>query len=95
MNQPGQSLPQFEQLKMCRRPIQQSQMLTPREAAARIGVAPDTLRTWRMNHTGPRFHKYSARVFRYAVNDVEAYIAEHRYDPSARASLERIANAHR
>jgi hypothetical protein len=70
-------------------------MLTPREAAARIGVAPDTLRTWRMNHAGPGFHKYSARVFRYAESDVEAYIAEHRYDPSARASLERLSHANR
>lgn len=70
-------------------------MLTTKGAAARIGVSPDTLRGWRMTHTGPRFHKYSARVFRYDERDVDAYIAAHRYDPSARASLERLTNANR
>lgn len=44
---------------------------------------------WRMTHIDPRFHKYSARVFRYSEADRDNDIAQHRYDLFARASLER------
>ncbi len=69
-------------------------MLSTKEAAKQLGVKPDTLRGWRMIHSGPKFHRYSARVFRYDERDVERYINEHRYDPSARASLEKRIHAH-
>lgn len=70
-------------------------MLSTEEAAKRMGLRPATLRCWRMQHIGPSFIKLSARCFRYDERDVDAYVNERRYDPSARASLEDLAHAHR
>jgi len=65
-------------------------LLNTGETAKLLGVAPSTLRYWRMLHIGPKFIKLSARNIRYDQGDVEAYVAAKTYDPSARASLEGI-----
>lgn len=70
-------------------------MLSTEEAAKRMGLRAVTLRAWRMQNMGPSFIKLSARCFRYDERDVEAYVRERRYDPSARASLEDLAHATR
>ncbi|MFL6427807.1 MAG: helix-turn-helix transcriptional regulator [Acidobacteriaceae bacterium] len=49
-----------------------------------------TLRNWRCLRRGPAFHKLGAKV-RYAKADVLGYIAQHRREPSVRASS-RIAH---
>jgi len=67
-------------------------MLTTRAAATRMGIAPSTLRYWRMLHTGPKFVRLTCRNFRYHERDVDAYVEARTYDPSARASLEEHAN---
>lgn len=68
-------------------------MLSTEQAARRMGVATATLRGWRMDHIGPAYFRISRQCIRYDERDVEAYIAACRHDPSARASLERKANA--
>ena len=68
--------------------------LSTKEAADRMGVSPSTLRYWRMIHVGPPFFRYSPQNYRYDERDVEAYVNERRYDPSARAELEGVY-AHR
>lgn len=68
-------------------------MLSTEEAAKKMGVAPATLRGWRMEQLGPAYIRISRQCVRYDERDVEAYIASRRFDPSARASLERKANA--
>lgn len=70
-------------------------MLSTEEAAKKMGLAPATLRFWRMQHVGPAFVKLSERCFRYDERDIDTYVRERRYDPSARASLEDRAHAHR
>jgi hypothetical protein len=57
-----------------------------------MGIAPSTLRNWRMLNIGPKFVRLSCRNFRYHERDVDSYVEARTYDPSARASLEENAN---
>ena len=75
-----------------RRPRYSTALLSTREAATRMGIAPSTLRYWRMLHIGPKFVRLTCRNFRYHERDVDAYVEARTYDPSARASLEENAN---
>jgi predicted DNA-binding transcriptional regulator AlpA len=68
-------------------------MLSTEEAAKRMGVDSSTLRGWRSDQVGPPYFRISRQCIRYDDRDVDAYIAARRYDPSARANLERKANA--
>lgn len=45
------------------------------EAAAYLGVSPDTLPRWRWAGTGPVFVKVG-RTVKYRVSDLEAYLTE-------------------
>jgi len=57
-----------------------TETLTEREAAPRIGVAPGTLRNWRRQGRGPAYLKVGKAV-RYRPQDIEAYKAAMRIDP--------------
>lgn len=48
-------------------------LLTTIEVATLLGVAPETVRFWRHNGTGPPARKVG-RFVRYRVADVEAWI---------------------
>jgi predicted site-specific integrase-resolvase len=50
------------------------QLLTEREAADQLRIAPKTLTRWRWAGKGPRFHKIGGAV-RYSEADVLAFIA--------------------
>lgn len=63
--------------------------LSTQKTAELIGVSDATMRDWRMQRIGPAYTKISPRCFRYDERDVQAFMAERRHDPSARASLER------
>ena len=67
-------------------------LLNEKEAAAYIGLAPATLRTWRCREIGPAYHRVSRgpNGIKYAVGDLDAYLAASRHVPSVRASVERV-----
>lgn len=52
-------------------------LLTPREAAEILRIAPRTLETWRRRGDGPSFVRIPSGV-RYQRADLEAYLAESR-----------------
>ena len=54
-----------------------TEYLTTEELAQRLRMAPQTLRAWRHAHKGPASLKLGGKVL-YAVEDVEAFIAEAR-----------------
>lgn len=67
--------------------------LTTAEAAAMIGIKPNTLEIWRCKGKGPRFLKASDRKqapVRYARAEVESWIEQHTFtstsDYSAKAA---------
>jgi predicted site-specific integrase-resolvase len=70
--------------------IQDPELLTEFEVEKLLTIPVKTLRNWRCQGRGPAFHRFSNRV-RYAKADVLKYIAEHRREPSVRASS-RIAH---
>lgn len=49
--------------------------MTEREAAQYLGMAPATLRGWRCQKKGPRYHK-SGHVIRYGRSDLDAWLAQ-------------------
>ena len=57
----------------------EKQKLNNREAAAYLGIQPNTLEIWRCKHKGPRYAKIGRRVI-YDVNDLEAFFASHAID---------------
>ena len=44
------------------------------EAAAYLGIRPNTLEVWRTKHKGPRYSKIGRRVL-YDLEELEAYFA--------------------
>lgn len=46
------------------------------EAAAYLGIRPNTLEVWRVKHKGPRYAKIGRRVL-YDLEELEAYFAAH------------------
>ncbi len=45
--------------------MKRTQRLNTQEAAAYLGVRPNTLEVWRCKHKGPRYAKMGARVVPY------------------------------
>ncbi|GAA2748751.1 helix-turn-helix domain-containing protein [Amnibacterium kyonggiense] len=52
-------------------------LLGTRAAAERLGVAPATLRDWRVDRKGPPAVKYG-RLVKYRVEDLDHWIADQR-----------------
>jgi hypothetical protein len=48
--------------------------LNTNEAAAFLGVRPNTLEVWRCKHRGPRYAKLGSRIL-YDPDDLEAFFA--------------------
>lgn len=53
--------------------MQSNVLLTPEQAAARLGVAKQSLAKWRVAGTGPVFAKVGSRVF-YRPQDLDAWV---------------------
>ena len=66
--------------------------LDTENAAIFLGVAPATLRDWKCQRIGPAYIQYSARCVRYALADLEKFMADRRVVPSPR-SLGRTGHA--
>jgi predicted DNA-binding transcriptional regulator AlpA len=58
-------------------------MLNTQEAADYLGLAKNTLEKARTYGDGPYFTKFSSRAVRYAIEDLDAWIAKHRAASSA------------
>ncbi len=54
-------------------------LLTSNEAEFLLKLKPHTLRQWRVLGRGPEYIK-DGRIVRYAVADLERWVAEHRRD---------------
>lgn len=46
------------------------------QAAAILGVSQRALQKWRVNGSGPRFHRLSSRCIRYAIDDLLQWTQE-------------------
>lgn len=74
-------------------------MLNTQEAASYVGLAKNTLEKARTYGDGPYFSKYSSRAVRYAIEDLDAWIAKSRAASSgeieerARVRITRTTNA--
>lgn len=51
----------------------ENDFLTTRQAAAIVGLKPNTLEIWRLRGTGPKYIKFG-RAVRYRQSDLETYI---------------------
>ena len=56
--------------------------LTDIEAAAFLGVKPQTMRQWRSKNKGPKFVRVSRNVIRYMAKDLEAFMADRTVEPA-------------
>ncbi len=54
---------------------QPGQLLTPAEAAKRLGVGERVLERWRGTGDGPAYAKLTSRTLRYRVEDLEAFVS--------------------
>ena len=57
------------------------------EAAAFLGVKPQTMRVWRHKNIGPKFVRVSRNVVRYLVKDLEEFLANRTVE-TAQSDLE-------
>jgi len=62
--------------------------LTPRDAAAYLGMGLSTLSIHRMRGTGPQFIKWLTNI-RYEINDLDAWMSERRVTPAPRPMTEK------
>lgn len=53
--------------------------LNTAEAAAYLGIRPNTLEIWRCKHKGPRYSKIGTRVL-YDLDDLEAFFTARAVD---------------
>jgi hypothetical protein len=50
-------------------------LLTPAEAAKRLGVGERVLERWRGTGDGPAYVKFTSRTLRYRAEDLEAFVS--------------------
>jgi hypothetical protein len=62
--------------------MQKEQGLNDVQAAAFLGLAPQTMRNLRCRCAGPPYFKLGRRIV-YRVADLEKYLADRRVDPEA------------
>jgi len=62
-----------------------SRLLTEEQVAQRWGFAVKTLQSWRAQRRGPKFVRFSQRMVRYRVADIEAFIKDREVEPEAAA----------
>lgn len=61
-----------------------SNLLTPKQLAAKLGVHENTLAKWRLYGGGPAYIKVQRHV-RYAEADVEAWLNERKFQSTTEA----------
>jgi hypothetical protein len=49
-------------------------LLTPAEAAGRLGVGERVMERWRSTGDGPAYVKLTSRTLRYRAEDIEAFV---------------------
>ena len=59
-------------------------LLTTEQVADHLGVAPITLRKWRIYGAGPRFVRMGRSV-RYRMSAIEAFVAGREFDSTSQA----------
>ena len=59
----------------------ESRRLITRDAAAYCGLSSSLFEKWRLTGEGPAFLRIGRRVL-YDRNDLDAFLAKHRFDPS-------------
>jgi len=63
-----------------------TEYVSPREAAAFLGVQPQTLALWRSTgRYGLRYFKVGKKAVRYSVTDLERFVASRAVEPAAAA----------
>lgn len=68
-----------------------TELLTPQQTAARLGVTTGTLEVWRCTKRYPlRYVKIGGRFVRYRSEDIERFISERVVDPAAVTNKLRI-----
>lgn len=60
-----------------------NRVLNVQQAAAYLGLAPQSLYNMRFRGVGPAYHKLGSRTV-YRVSDLELYLAERRINPQDR-----------
>ena len=65
--------------------MEQVQVLNDVQAAAFLGLAPQTLRNARCHRRGPAYIKLGRRIV-YKLSDLQEYLAKHRVDPEAQCA---------
>lgn len=64
---------------------EEKRYLTTKEAAIYLGMEPRTLQDWRCDKVGPPFILYGPRNVKYDIRDLDRWVDERRFTPSARA----------
>jgi predicted DNA-binding transcriptional regulator AlpA len=54
-------------------------LLSPSEAAIRMGVSTNTLERWRASGEGPKYSKLGHRTIRYDEADILDFIKSHKF----------------
>lgn len=60
-----------------------TQLLTPDQVAAYLGLSAETLAQWRSQRRGPRYVKVARQVVRYRGEDVDKWVLEQMVETSA------------
>ena len=66
-------------------------LLSTPEAAARLGLAPQTLRVWRCRGVGPRYVRLSASRCAYAEEELESFLSSRTFKSTAEETARRAA----
>lgn len=66
-------------------------LLTPKQAAARANTSERSLERYRQNGGGPDYVRLGARAIRYDPDDLDTWIANHKY-PHRAAELARASH---
>lgn len=56
------------------KPTTKKQFLNTAEAADFLSVSTDSLARWRMQKTGPTYHRVKGFAVRYRIDDLEAFM---------------------
>ena len=68
----------------------QNHLITNKEAAHYLGIAPGTLQNWRWLGKGPRFVQVGPQAVRYRLSDLDSYIKDRqRQEPMRRKGAHR------
>jgi hypothetical protein len=81
-------LHKWQEIPRKEHPMSHKQKLNNQEAAAWLGIQPNTLEIWRCKHKGPRYSKIGRRVI-YDLKDLEEFFASRSIDTLESTTLDR------